>query len=473
MLFEIVLVFEIFSLLIVYFILPNDFSRINLIACIVVAIINIIFVFSFYKSFLIRPSTLVLFGILIVNFQCFIDLALGLIDENSNVFMNSNVINKGVLLSTIAVTMLTLGYYNTNGIIQTKTKQKKHTTQNNNKQIMNFFIVVQIVCFINWLVHLTADDFSGLSYIGSGSYNVSKKEYNDVLFITSQITLLTYFVKSYSGANKVKDFFLNIPKIVVATSLIYVIIKLMSGDRGGAIYTLLLYFSTFIIVIKRSPRLIFVVPLVLLGALVMTSIRFGRLQGDQISFKEKATYVIVNADEIELTESFSPLTRELAGSLGCQQVVLDQFENKGGQTNKGLAHFCYVIQTLPFIGNAITIKLLNIPSVRRSSSEYITITHSGRFYSAGMGTSLVADEYFDFGLLGVLVAFLLFGILLKKADCYFININANDIPVWVLLAILTVCCYSISIPRGYFLYYFKYYFYSIVYYALVKNVLFK
>ena len=78
------------------------------------------------------------------------------------VFVNPNLINKGVILSAIAFTSFSVGYHSTNKFIPCKRRRPY------NKALQKVFTCMQLCSFFIWFITLTPDDFSGESYLTSG-----------------------------------------------------------------------------------------------------------------------------------------------------------------------------------------------------------------------------------------------------------------------------------------------------------------
>lgn len=449
-------------LIIAFYSLTSEYNAINTVCCLVISLYSAYKIISSYQVTL-RPSTFFIFAFFIVNWQMYIDLLLGNTSILNPVFINPNTINKGVILATLSLLSLSFAYNNYHPY---KEKQTQHQYSPN---IQTYFSVIQVFFFLYWASSLSLDDFTGQSYLTSGSFDNDKKGYQDILFNTSQIISLAYFLKNKTSGYK--EFLLNIPKEVIYTSVLYALIKLMSGDRGGAIWTIMLYFSAILYSTRKAPKVIYVVLVAFIGSFIMTSISFSRALGNQLSFFEKITFLVDNKQVFSdryFDITFSPATRELANSLMCSHIALDEIENNNAELHYGKFHFCYSLNMLPFVGSSI-IKELNIDRLDKSSSEYVTVIHNGENYVSGLGTTMVADNYLEFGLISLIFAFMIVAMILKIVDYYFVNKDNSDTPAWIIILILSVSCYAISMPRGYFMFYMKYYFYALILYGLVTK----
>lgn len=452
-----------------YFIVQEEYSRTILVIGLCAAFFETMIILNRSRR-IIRPVTVYLFAFLITNFQFYLDLFLGNVDTSFYYFVNPNTINHGVLISSIALVSF--------GISYSWFARKKSSIQNviikkgkNEKNIIFIVCIVQFLCFFVWMSGLSADDFVGDSYLVSGAYDNGRKAYGDVLFSTSQIVSYCFFVKYYNNVNKFTVFLKRIPKLLLLTSLLYVVIKLMSGDRGGAIWTLLLLLYIYVFVTRRTPNLVIIISIILFGSMVMTSISLSRKYGSSLSFKEKVLYVKNNPIDLEKRmdggKTLFPFTSELAGSVRCTHIGLNEVRYRGDKFHYGEFHMCYVLNMIPFMGNTLINDVLQIQRTNRSSSEYITVSDSGLFYNSGLGTTQVIDNYLEFGIVGVILAFMFMGWLFRVVDSRFLSFNGREIPWWLLIAVFSLCAYSISIPRGYFLYYVKFYLWGVLYCYIV------
>lgn len=447
-------------LLALFHLIPSDYSRTNLLFCLLVCVVQLLVVICSIKRYAIRPSFVFLLSFFVVNCQCYFDLLLGIIQPTAMVFVNPNLINKGVILSAIAFTSFSVGYHSTNKFIPCKRRRPY------NKALQKVFTCMQLCSFFIWFITLTPDDFSGESYLTSGEAGQGS-DYVGMLFTMTQIVALAYFSLGIRRTLSIKEFFFTIPRWVLISSMIYVVVKLMSGDRGGAIFTILLYMFVFIFTTKYRFNLLMILPILVLGALIMTSISAARSFGNQLSFVEKVTYIREHPELLDSYESISPPTRELAGSVICTHVALDEIYNKNKPFHYGEFHFCYMMNCLPFVSNYI-LSGLGVEGINRVSSEYITVTYSGKNYTSGMGTSTLADNFLELGAVGVVLALFIIGWLFKKVDIAILSSHGAMMSFGMVALIFTLGYAALAIPRSYVFYYVRIYVYILLLYQLTK-----
>lgn len=416
----------------------------------------------------IRPVTIFLLSFWIVNCQFYLDLLLGLLSPDYYVFEDSILINQGAFLSAIAFTSFAIGYKITQNY-----EPKKNNYPSYQKSVNSFLVAFQVLSFVWWLSTLTAADFSGASYASSGAYDKGNSitGYAEVFFVTSQILSLSYFMKKDGGDKSFVKFLSDISWLVLVTSGLYIIVRLMSGDRGGAIYTAILYFFVYLYKTKRRVKLIPFAAVVVVGAVVVSSIGLTRLDSTDLSLKERLTYSVTNQDATASAQSISPFTSELATSVHCTHVALDQIELRGRPYMHGMFHACYLLKFIPVLGNYITYNVLGLPSFMQSSSEYVTVASSGAYYHAGLGTSTIADEYLEFGFVGVIVGLFIIGLFFKKVDtCMFFS-DIKKTPLGMIALVLVLSYGALYIPRGIFFMFLRNWFYAMVVYMIIKNLI--
>lgn len=454
-------------LLILYSVFRSGCDRWLIGLCLTVCAWEMVTIVIGFPKFRVRPVLIFLISFWIVNCQVYLDLLLGIVNSDLYVFGNSKLVNQGTMLSAIAFTAFAIGY---KGTIDYEPKVKK-TPSGYSTTINSFLVAFQLICFIWWLSSLTAADFSGVSYRNSGAYDKGNtlSGYAEVFFLTSQILSLSYYLKKENISNKFWSFISSVSWCVLATSGLYIAIRLMSGDRGGAIYTVFLFFFAYVYKTRKIVKLIPVLLAASLGAVIVTSIGLTRIDKIDLTFTERISYAVNNRDVID--SSLSPFTRELANSVHSTHVALVQTEKHRQPYMYGLFHLCYVLKFIPFLGNHIVYNVLGVPRIYQSSSEYLTVAYSGQHYKSGIGTTTIADDYLEFGVVGVIVGLLVIGFVFKKVDTCLLLADITRTPMSMIILTLVMCYGSLYIPRGIFFMFLRNWFYAIVVYGLVKSII--
>ena len=242
------------------------------------------------------------------------------------------------------------------------------------------------------------------------------------------------------------------PYIFLFTLLIYLGIRLMSGDRGPVIYTVMaiilgytystrLYFKKSIIIIIAVVGMTAVTVAGLSRAMVSTSLK------DKLSFGIEAYQTVGNI-------SVSPITMELAGSIRCNQLALKDINMDNSDFHYGEFQLRYLGTIL--LTNRVVELLFPTKIENTSSADYLTIKHfEGNDVRFGLGSSCVADFYLDFGIIGILGGMFLVGIVFKKLDSVMVDERRKCTGfLWVSL-LIGLGSFSIYLPRSVFLFLFR------------------
>ena len=438
-----------------YYTMSRTYSKPIVIFCVLVCLYETVIILKNIKHAMIRPVSFLVLSYFIVNCQVYTDLIFGILTPDAKIFIRPNLITKGALLSAVCATALGIGYTNTR---PTKRKLDKKPFSNSKLMVYN---VMTLVSFVLWLSGLSAEDLSGDSYSGSGSYDSGARFYVEILFQTMLFLSLVYYSKRPDIPKNLWAFLKGFPKLTMIAAGMYMLFRLMSGDRGPAIYTAILLLFVYTFKTKKTMKMKVALPLLVVGAIVMTSISLTRGMGSEVGFREKMTYAVEDSDALEdaMRPSLCPFTAELAGSLGCTHQALDETVNYGRPFHYGVFHMCYLIKFIPFLGTEI-VTGLGIPKNYQSSSEYVTVARFGPLYRSGMGTSTIADDYLEFGVWGVLIGLLFIGFIFKKVDTALLRCKGNEVSASLLLLVYTMCYGCFYIPRGTFFMYFRTWLYA-------------
>lgn len=419
-----------------------------------------------YKGYVIRPTTVFLVSFLIVNCQLLLDLILGIIDVTNKSFYSSSVINKSAIYNVFAILSFYLGYF----LIKHKTTKNRNIYFS--PKFLSLVIWIQFFFFLLWLSTIGISDLTGAAYVESIDVEGSSlRDYFADFYQCSLYLNLALLAKKPNNVSDIKDFFNFIPKLILVPSFVYVGIMLLSSDRGAMIYTLSLYTFYYVFLSRKRIKLLIIFPLLFIGAILMTSISLSRGFGDSISFGERISYSLSNKDDLgRLNESVSPFTRELAGSHTFTNVVLETVGEGEMSYEYGLEHFCYALKCLPFIGTIIITDVLGIPQLLQGSANYIRYVYLGPNAAAGAGTgsTLIADFYMDFGFVGVILGFVVMGIMFSWVDYAMIKSSISSLSISKIFILLITFYIAFYLPRAtFFLSIFRPFLYSYLLYRVL------
>lgn len=242
--------------------------------------------------------------------------------------------------------------------------------------------------------------------------------------------------------------FITNNKLFSVSTLLYVFMFILAGDRGPAIQTVLAAMFTYSIFI-RPIRLRTFVFVAIFGMLFLTVLSYARNLESRSLIEASQTF--------ELT-SFVDIGMDLVVNNRNLYVGYEIVQKEG--LNYGKSMFYYIFSPFPLLPQYFSLEFFGQEPLELATSSIIT-EYSGANY--GLGTNLIADLYMQFGVLGVIFFMFVLG--------HFINLISNRKGIISLISIVFFVSFSIYISRSsmfdavrfiawaYFLYYFLHYFF--------------
>ena len=167
------------------------------------------------------------------------------------------------------------------------------------------------------------------------------------------------------------------------------------------ILTLLILIGSFV----RKFKFIEVFVIVLVGGFVMTIIGLGRSEASGIEIFELGSEKLVNSTGYDVTIQLANSVRTINAAAAHVPNEHDYFY--------GSLWVAALLSPIPFAQSAYS-DAMNLWWYEIDSSNYITYLVLGKYPTWGLGTSLVADIYINFGLMGIIFFMLVLGVFLKK-----------------------------------------------------------
>jgi oligosaccharide repeat unit polymerase len=355
----------------------------------------------------LKFSTLFLLGFLIVHFQGYLDLFLGFLDENFQLFwVNKNNILKSLLYCSLALNGFLVGHS------LYKSKQPRSI---DSRELHNSVKPLKLINLILFVFFLSQIDSTFLDSSLYGRREMSPMlGYSTLFFETSFIALTVHIIRN-TVISQQKVF---LKKYIQQFGysfylfLAYLICILFSGDRGPIIYLSLTfafgYILTARIKISTLQFYIYFFAVSIFVSLIGIIRRF--------SMHNSAIESIMTADYYNryYPNSIIPFTKELAGSIRTVHIAIDSVPEKYNYFY-GFFNFQNFSLIIPgfngFINSALGTDLEYMTSAR-----FLTFLDLGRNATWGIGTSSVADLYLDFGVVGLTILFLIFGYFSRKIE---------------------------------------------------------
>lgn len=428
---------------------PRNINAPFMLQCFAVAFVSIILYFRLKKKrkrrMIISHSLLFTIAYCVVFYQFDIDYLLGLVDmtfrTNVLTIFNESVVCKALCIANIALNSFFFGLsinenkiYKTNAVYSFGNYQKSLTG----------------LSFLLLLVYLIVVD---KQYLFNGYAKGYDAGYPAQLTMSLlQATLIAFVViKCYICRKEDKEIcatsdFWREFKFQIIICILTALLILMSGRRTEAVSVLFSLFFGFVYVYRGKIPVIRIAVVVAFLSFIFSFLSFYR--------------TINGGDANEAVEAVSnissvfPPTRELAFNASSLHIVLSYVPSQVDY-NYGTSFFPGFLTIVPGL-HKIFLNLADLPLVKQNSAFFCTIYGNGNL-SWGLGTSCVADVYLSFGIIGVIIIFILWGRYLGFLE----KISIADLANPFLLA-LALCTYKelIYITRGSLTYCFGAYTYS-------------
>lgn len=427
-----------------------------------VIILNILtlFIFSQYvepiielKKQYIRIVTIFLLGYVIVFFQLHVDYLLDNFDEsNTRFWVNPNIVPKALMLSSIGLVAFLFGYLiRIRKVKKTKAniKYKYRTSVIGYSFLAMFFLIVMMIT-INPLY----------LYGGYGLFEMGEiARYSSILFeLSFTAGLIQHIINIYLSPFKkynIYGYYKKLGFFHLLLLLLYAIIIIISGDRGPIIYLGIGLLSSYIISVKWKVPRIKVVLFFIIGTLLVSSlVAIRNNQDSNNSTLERVYNALVSGEFVAYsslggTKSISVSTLELATSLRTLHNAVDQVPNNSSFFY-GQFQVLQIITVVPF-GQGVIKNIFNLKDNELTSAKYVTALVGGE--NGSEGTSCIADLYLDFGVFGVFIGMLFFGIFVRLLEE---NVFTVKIPnLLYLISYMIICQYAIYIPRSTIMFNFR------------------
>ena len=180
----------------------------------------------------------------------------------------------------------------------------------------------------------------------------------------------------------------------------------MSGRRTEAIFYLCLILLSYLMIARKTLKFKYFVPGVMIFAVFMYII--SQVRGEWGIDSNTAIESLK-----ENTTTISPITQELAFNCSSLQIVMTDIPDKIPYLY-GLTWIGSFVSAIP-AGPSLIGGFISIPIMYQKSDNLVTILALGE-YTWGLGTSILADIYVNFGLLGIIIFMFMFGYVIRLLE---------------------------------------------------------
>lgn len=380
---------------------PTYINEHFMINCYGIALLSIFLYFFFKKkrenNMIITHSILFTIAYVVVFYQFDIDYVLGFVDmtlgTNKLTIYNDSVVCRALCLANIALNCFYLGLCINENKVYRAVKIYKFKAYKKNLNRISCILFLIYLLFVN------------KQYLFNGYAKHYEQGYIATLtMMLLQATLIAYFVmRSYEcrrdrvPIKQISAFFHQFKQPLFIGILITLLI-LMSGRRTEAISVLLTMFFGFVYVYSGKIPILRIILGLLAISLLFSFLSFYRTVngGDANQAIEAVSNI----------SSVFPPTKELAFNASSLHIVLANVPLHADY-NYGTSFFPGFLRIVPGLQN-LFYSLADLPLVDSSSAYFCTVYGNGDL-SWGLGTSCVADVYLSFGIIGVMVIFIIWG----------------------------------------------------------------
>ena len=458
-----ILIFNFIILSILFLFCPEEVNKFYIFSCLITVLFSLI---VFYRVKIRQTNQFILFSIttffllsyIIVHFQIPIIELFG-ISIKSNIFhfiwTDESIINKSVITSSLGILAFMIGSF----ILDVNIKEQKNiiVKYRTNKSIL-FLIVPTYIFYI--LFFITSGSYSSGAYYAGDQLGMSNYFFSAFnVFLSSILITRLYYI---SLINNQKINFIAYLKLfgmpVLIIVLWHITFSFYVGDRGPVlIYSTLLmslYFTRF----HRFKFIYLIIFFLLVGPIMslMSQARsryigqsyLDRMKNAQMVYSEKTKIL----SKFESDNIIMPQTVELAYSIRCLNHAIYSISDINDYFF-GYFQIRQIVSCIPGAGG-IFLKIFGDNNKKyNGSSGYITYLIQGDYPKYGDGTSVTADLYLDFGILGVIVGCMLFGAFLSRYEQYLYKNSINSMLIWIIL--LLYLSSALSLGRSTFLHIFQ------------------
>lgn len=379
---------------------PNQYDKIYCIICFAVFLVVVYSVIrDEYKRFGIISFNIIFFSSFFLCTYAFPVFLMGsdsVISEILMSFLGSyHTVSRAVSLSTFAICVYGLGYViarNKNGNII--------VTDNERKFAKKIRILAKIVLGTVTIVLLIAN-WQYVS-VAEGDPDIGGFEYLFALFFLSLPLYFVSSVFSFGSFSHRKTYFdfLKKNKAIILLEVSLILVFLLLGNRGPVIQIVLVITATVMLYVKRiSFKILFVIGVVAL--LVMFTLRTTR-QLDNVSASQGISEAASNANTVwDLFSDLVGINFELNAGM--------QYVDENGYLYPGANVIRYIACPIPHLSTVLVGAIYGVEIETVSTEQVIK-----KYTNHSAGNHCVIDVYMCFGVVGVIVVFFLFGLLVAK-----------------------------------------------------------
>lgn len=388
------------------------------------------------KSNFLKISTMFIIGFVLVHFFEYLAYIVGEHEKIIDIeYIDSNYVNEAALCSCACLIVFLIGYLYENKPFKNVTIKRKH-----NKFLLEWLM---LLCLIVFYYSAGSHYFHGgygdvLNNIGLSLPAILSQ----TLLQASQITIAIVVIHNSNIKLTIKEYVNQYSFIYYVTLTIYTYLVISSGDRGPLFQVGICYITPFFIINKSKLKLLPAVFLISGAALFFALLGTVRAMDGDLSITKIENAQKFRSQRFEGNNVIFTSTAELSNVVRAYHVLYYYSKEYGYIYGLGFGN--------QLLGIIPGLRLLIYPLFGIDDKEVTTAIITTKLLNKdhGMGSTCVGDTFFNFGLIGTLIIFFVFGMFVRKMDLSsFINIGSIN-PFWSC-TIITYFMFAIYIGRGY------------------------
>jgi hypothetical protein len=353
------------------------------------------------------------------------------------IWANETVLNRSIGLATLGLLAFYLGE------VYSRDKSPYKRAWNKNSKIETKSIAFLIIlAYIFYILFLIASGsyiygvYSSEDGLSSANYFYKAFEIALSAAIIVKLSFITSCEKQKLSFRKYLSFF-GVP--LLALVVWNILFSLFVGDRAPVMFFSVLTFGLYFIRWKRL-NFILLCMSIFLASILFSFVGELRQVGERsnVDFSERITN-ITNYSEGKTSKKFDELvpgdaTIEMALSVNTLNHALLNVPDKYDY-RYGLFQLQYIYASIPGLSGVISEILYGSDTKFYSSSKFITYFIQGDQPTFGNGTSILADFYLDFGVIGIVIGLYLFGYFVGKNEYKLFSSYQQVTFSWVVILI--------------------------------------
>lgn len=405
----------------------------------------VVYLFSYEKEKLIkgqffRITPIFLLGFIIVCFQIDLDFILGNYPNFGHDYMIDNsVVVKCQIVSSIALHSFFLG-----SLIS---QRNKKTIENkdfdltrvilNNKLPTKILLILAYIFFVVFMITVDKryfnggygpEEFGGVELKGITAYANQYFLYSIMGYII--VVTRNAIISNYNNKGFFKFYFKNFEKSALLIIVLYILLIFMSGDRGSVIQLLLCMMASYVITNKKKVNYLMAFFMIIVASFIISFLGYFREFKEAKTIAEKIKMANERSEDLSSrSKSFLKPTLELAASVRTLHAAGSYVKNEG-HTN-GVFQAVQILGILPGAGILVQ-RIFGIDFTEFKSTTLVTHYIFGPFPTHSLGTSAVGDIYLDFGAVGVLILFFIFGYMVRYVEIRIFSKHLATLFVFVI-----------------------------------------